>query len=929
MNSAQILGYPLLLIGVLELFLGFLLLKYNPRHSPVNRAVAFFSFFSAAFALSTAMMYVRSALGLDYNLFARASWAGWFTIPAALQTVFYLHDERSRKARVIGPILYAFWGGVLVLVFSTDLVVSRQYRLFPFENIHGPLEDPLRFIGGALIFWLIIEVLRLRNKISGIRRAQLNYYLSGTIIFGSGGAIIAGFLPLFGLGGLEPGLASYFSFPWVLLTFYAITRYRLFDIRIVVSRFLGILLLSIIVSSLHFILFNALEPAVGVVASIFISIPLIGFVIFSTPFSRAVQGWINDLVLGGRLAYQKLLKDSANAAISILHLDELLHFIVDSVRQGMKVERACLFLRDGQGRYMSRQCFRSIDDPRSNVELPRSVVGRMLQEPLVLVRDELESSSVRDDRMLAGDLEAEGAEVMVPLVSKAKLLGVLSLGNRINGDAYLQSDIEVLETLAGYAAVAIENAQLFEEAGRMRASLREQEGIFRTLAQTLPAAIFIHRGGKFLFANPAGVRMSGYSMQEILSMNFWDIAHPDYRQLIMSRSRARMGGEEPPAQYEFKIVRKDNSERWVLMTAGIIEYEGKAAVIGTVFDVTDRKHAEEDKNRLFEENARQYQTRLKEQERYRAVLAATTEGFWIHTADLRFEFVNDAYCRMTGFGREEIMSMSIADLEIVESEEQIKGHTSRIKERGYDRFETRHRRKDGSSIDLEVMVNYYARDNIFFSFLRDITERRKAEDERTRHQMEKENILKDLHDGIGGLTTNINLLAELARTSDDRSAVRHSLATIAELSRESLAEIRGFIQSLDAKELSWQAIAAEFRHLGSTIVEPHGVGFSVTTSFAENGATPSSTLTMNLFRIYKESLANIIKHAKATEVSVAFIVDGKKLVLDIRDNGRGLGERQGKGRGLANMRSRTEDLGGTFSLLSENGTHLVVEVPLP
>jgi signal transduction histidine kinase len=67
---------------------------------------------------------------------------------------------------------------------------------------------------------------------------------------------------------------------------------------------------------------------------------------------------------------------------------------------------------------------------------------------------------------------------------------------------------------------------------------------------------------------------------------------------------------------------------------------------------------------------------------------------------------------------------------------------------------------------------------------------------------EKEKILKDLHDGIGGLTSNINLLAELAQKNDDLQAVRNSLATISELSRESLSEIRSFIQSLDAKELS-------------------------------------------------------------------------------------------------------------------------------
>jgi len=57
-------------------------------------------------------------------------------------------------------------------------------------------------------------------------------------------------------------------------------------------------------------------------------------------------------------------------------------------------------------------------------------------------------------------------------------------------------------------------------------------------------------------------------------------------------------------------------------------------------------------------------------------------------------------------------------------------------------------------------------------------------EEQQRHQAEKENILKDLHDGIGGITTNIKLLAELAQKQDGLSVVRRSLSTIADLSRK-------------------------------------------------------------------------------------------------------------------------------------------------
>jgi signal transduction histidine kinase len=244
-------------------------------------------------------------------------------------------------------------------------------------------------------------------------------------------------------------------------------------------------------------------------------------------------------------------------------------------------------------------------------------------------------------------------------------------------------------------------------------------------------------------------------------------------------------------------------------------------------------------------------------------------------------------------------------------------------------------------------VNRNRNEKVFFAFIRDVTERKRSEAERIdlyeenmrqyqeriaeeeRHQAEKEKILKDLHDGIGGLTTNINLLAELAQKNDDITAVRLSLATIAELSRESLSEIRGFIQSLDARELTWQAVAAELRHLGSTIIESHGMRLSFETSVEGGHGGPGSVVAMNLFRIYKESLANIVKHAKASAVAVAFSVDGANARLDIRDDGIGIVPHQGSGRGMANMQARAEEIRGALVIDAEKGTHVALVVPIP
>ena len=98
----QTIAIPLYLIAALEISLGIILLRNNPRRSRVQKAVTALSFFSAAFSFMTATMYLRAALGLSIDLTARLNWIGWFTVPAAIQILYYLKDERGRAGNLVG-----------------------------------------------------------------------------------------------------------------------------------------------------------------------------------------------------------------------------------------------------------------------------------------------------------------------------------------------------------------------------------------------------------------------------------------------------------------------------------------------------------------------------------------------------------------------------------------------------------------------------------------------------------------------------------------------------------------------------------------------------------------------------------------------------------------------------------------------------------
>ncbi len=198
-----------------------------------------------------------------------------------------------------------------------------------------------------------------------------------------------------------------------------------------------------------------------------------------------------------------------------------------------------------------------------------------------------------------------------------------------------------------------------------------------------------------------------------------------------------------------------------------------------------------------------------------------------------------------------------------------------------------------------------------------------------KYSSEKEHILRDLHDGIGGSITNINLLAELARKKCSDPKMSEKLSAIIDLSTESLSEIRGFLYSLEPKHTDWQALVADLRHFGSSLLEAHNIAFENRISVSDACESPDSLLSLVLFKIYREALNNILKHARATTVWLTLYVSKRLLSLTIEDNGIGKTEAGIMGRGISIMKTRAEEIGGRLDIRHSSGTRVTLELPLP
>ena len=196
MLPLKIIGYPLFLVFTLEFVLAVILLTKRPS-TPLHKATAVFSLTAAFFALCGGIVYLRASLGLDYDIFYRGCWIGWVGLPALLQIVYYMQEKKSRALRAAIYVLYPFWIAIYLLCLTTDLVETGVLSLWPYVDRTGPLEIPMRLVGGTIALWIVYEIWRIRKTSIGAKREQVKYFFAGIIIYVAGAAPSSGccFIP--------------------------------------------------------------------------------------------------------------------------------------------------------------------------------------------------------------------------------------------------------------------------------------------------------------------------------------------------------------------------------------------------------------------------------------------------------------------------------------------------------------------------------------------------------------------------------------------------------------------------------------------------------------------------------------------------------------------------------------------------------------
>ncbi|MGA2228103.1 MAG: PAS domain S-box protein, partial [Syntrophobacteraceae bacterium] len=171
-------------------------------------------------------------------------------------------------------------------------------------------------------------------------------------------------------------------------------------------------------------------------------------------------------------------------------------------------------------------------------------------------------------------------------------------------------------------------------------------------------------------------------------------------------------------------------------------------------------------SRIFLDNEEHLQAEkaLKEsEERHRTLVQTAMDGILCTDMQGRLVQVNDAYCRMSGYSESELLTMSIADLETIQTSADVITNIQKIAARGYARFESCHRRKNGSTYDIDVSIQYLRNpEGRIVAFMRDITERKNADKALHESELRLRTILQTVNEGFwlidnDTITVDLNL----------------------------------------------------------------------------------------------------------------------------------------------------------------------------
>ncbi|CAD7781223.1 MAG: Adaptive-response sensory-kinase SasA [Candidatus Methanoperedenaceae archaeon GB50] len=445
--------------------------RLNQTCCLLNICVAIWSFFYGIMVTtSNQTLALFSARILNY---------GAMFIP-----IFYLHfifcllgQEKCRKTFINTAYILAIFLLAVTVSFPKYFVPSVSPK-FSFRYYTNP--GFLFYI--YMAFWMFyvtypfIILYTSIKKHSGLIQNQLKYVMIASIMGFTAGATT--FLGVYSDKIYPFGMP--FIFLYLLVITYAIVKYQLMDINIVIKKGTVYTYLSflILLPCMVFIIF-AQRFFFGKINYVFSSLVFVVLLLSAIVFSKTkfkAERFIERTLFKRKYEHKKTLTKLSKIVISFLDEKELFKKTSNIFIQDLEIESISFFLLDRRkGAYILR-AFRELTPKIKKLPKDDIFFKWLKEDGQIIVKEELERFiNAPKNKLIVERLNSMESEVCIPLITRGKLIGLINLGKKRSGDMYSHEDLELLANFANQAAVALENARLYEDMKKTQLLMRRTD----------------------------------------------------------------------------------------------------------------------------------------------------------------------------------------------------------------------------------------------------------------------------------------------------------------------------------------------------------------------------------------------------------------------------------------------------------------------
>ena len=577
-------------VGLLYLFIGLFIFI---RRWSAPRAVHFYVFCLVSFVLYS-FQYSGKLDTFDLEVY----WASVVTrllAPALLLHFALVFPERKESSGKSLLKFAAVYAPPLALLLIHILTAVNAFGFVPTLRSRVILDRFELILLGACFFAAgMVFHLSYRRTRSGVLRQQLKWLTGGTLA-GSLPFTLLFIIPIYVFDADAKPWMEFSALSLVLIPLcfgYAIIRYRLMDVDIIFKRGLAYTAATAAVAAVYFAL-------VALIAEIFhkqTSGPVAGMIaivmaaFLFQPFREGIQARLDRFFYRDRLNYRRTLIEFGRTLTNEVRLDPMLGSVMDRVSQTLLVDRLAIFVEDPQNPGVMR--------------LARSM-GVRLAEPLDLSfiapsREEFSRGPIffESPRMarevsdsVRRTLEQLDLNYFIPCRIREHTVAVLGLGKTVDGDFLSSDDVELVQTIAGYVAIALDNSQLYSSLEQKALQVARLKDFSENIVESLNLGVLaVDLDGGVEAWNSRMEQVFGVSRSNAVGQPMSSLLPPELVQEIANRGDE----EQTTGIYKYRLVRP---ERSLVLNVSITPLFGKAGErIGRLLlvdDVTQRERMEE------------------------------------------------------------------------------------------------------------------------------------------------------------------------------------------------------------------------------------------------------------------------------------------------------------------------------------------------